>query len=155
LEDSLIIAITNQKGGVGKTTTAINVSGALALMGYRMLLIDTDPQAHSSTSCLSDPGAYSKSLYDILIHPQDNIESVIAKSTIPGLDVVVSRISMAKLEPALLGEIDGHYRLKDIIQPIVPKYDHLVIVFGAGDLLSLLKSLKERHTGNGAGPSSR
>ncbi len=127
LEDSLIIAITNQKGGVGKTTTALNVSAGLALMGYRMLLIDTDPQAHSSSSCLNDSSAYAKSLYDILVHPQDSIETIIAKSTIPGLDVAVSRISMAKLEPALLGEIDGHYRLKDIIQPILPKYDHIVI----------------------------
>ncbi len=127
LEDSLIIAITNQKGGVGKTTTALNVSAALALIGYRMLLIDTDPQAHSSSSCLNDSSSFAKSLYDILVHPEDTIEKIIAKSTIPGLDVVVSRISMAKLEPALLGEIDGHYRLKDVIQPIIPKYDHIVI----------------------------
>jgi chromosome partitioning protein len=107
LEDSLIIAITNQKGGVGKTTTALNVSAALALMGYKMLLLDTDPQAHSSTV--------------------DGLESVITKSTIPGLDVVVSKISMAKLEPSLLGEIDGHFRLKDVLQPIKSKYDHIVI----------------------------
>jgi chromosome partitioning protein len=127
LEEPLIIAITNQKGGVGKTTSALNVSAALALMGYRMLLIDTDPQAHSSSSCLNDSSSYAKSLYDILVHPQESIETIIAKSTIPGLDVVVSRISMAKLEPALLGEIDGHYRLKDVIQPILPKYDHIVI----------------------------
>ena len=123
----MIIAITNQKGGVGKTTTSLNVSAALALMGYRMLLIDTDPQAHSSTSCLADPRQYAKSLYDIMIRPADNIETIIAKSTIPGLDVVVSKISMAKLEPSLLGEIDGHFRLKDVIQPIKQKYDHIII----------------------------
>jgi chromosome partitioning protein len=127
LEDSLIIAITNQKGGVGKTTTALNVSAALALMGYKMLLLDTDPQAHSSTSCLADPSRHSKSLYDIMMHPVDGLESVITKSTIPGLDVVISKISMAKLEPSLLGEIDGHFRLKDVLQPIKSKYDHIVI----------------------------
>jgi chromosome partitioning protein len=127
LEDSLIIAITNQKGGVGKTTTALNVSAALALIGYKMLLIDTDPQAHSSTSCLANPGQYTKSLYDIMMRPSDNLETIIAKSTIPGLDVAVSKISMAKLEPSLLGEIDGHFRLKDVIQPVKPKYDHIVI----------------------------
>jgi chromosome partitioning protein len=127
LEDSLIIAITNQTGGVVKTTTALNVSAALALMGYKMLLLDTDPQAHSSTSCLADPARYNKSLYDIMMHPADGLDSVITKSTIPGLDVVVSKISMAKLEPSLLGEIDGHFRLKDVLQPVKPKYDHIVI----------------------------
>jgi len=124
---SLIIAITNQKGGVGKTTTALNVSAALALLGNRILLVDTDPQAHSTLSVLNDPSQHPKSLYDVLMHPDDRLESIITQSTIPGLDIAVSKISMAKLEPSLLGEIDGHYRLKDIIEPIRPKYDHIVI----------------------------
>jgi chromosome partitioning protein len=124
---NLIIAITNQKGGVGKTTTALNVSAALALLGYKVLLVDTDPQAHSSTSCLNDPSKHGKSLYDVLMHPSEGLESIISKSTIPGLDVAVSRISMAKLEPSLLGEIDGHFRLKDVLEPIRLRYDHVVI----------------------------
>jgi chromosome partitioning protein len=123
----LIIAITNQKGGVGKTTTALNVSAALALMGSKILLVDTDPQAHSTISVLNNPNQYTKSLYDVLMRRDDNIENIIAKSTIPGLDIAISKISMAKLEPSLLGEIDGHYRLKDIIEPIRPHYTHLVI----------------------------
>lgn len=125
--DTLIIAITNQKGGVGKTTTALNVSAALALLGNRILLVDTDPQAHSTLSVLNDPGKHPKSLYDVLMHPDQRLESITTQSTIPGLDIAVSKISMAKLEPSLLGEIDGHYRLKDIIEPIRPKYDHIVI----------------------------
>ncbi len=123
----MIIAITNQKGGVGKTTTALNVSAALALMGYKILLVDTDPQAHSSTSCMADSSRHGKSLYDIMMHPADGLETIIAKSTIPGLDVAASKISMAKLEPSLLGEIDGHYRLKDVIEPVRPKYRHIII----------------------------
>ena len=123
----MIIAITNQKGGVGKTTTALNVSAALALMGYKILLVDTDPQAHSSTSCSSDSSRQPKSLYDIMMHPGDGLESIIGQSTIPGLDIAISRISMAKLEPSLLGEIDGHYRLKDVIEPVRLKYQHIVI----------------------------
>jgi chromosome partitioning protein len=123
----LIIAITNQKGGVGKTTTALNVSAALALLGNRILLVDTDPQAHSTLSVLNDPSQHPKSLYDVLMHPDEGLESIVTQSTIPALDIAVSKISMAKLEPSLLGEIDGHYRLKDIIEPIRLRYDHIVI----------------------------
>ena len=123
----MIIAITNQKGGVGKTTTALNVSAALALLGNRILLVDTDPQAHSTVSVLNDPNRHPKSLYDILMHPEEQMESIITQSTIPGLDIAVSRISMAKLEPSLLGEIDGHFRLKDVLEPVRPKYNHIVI----------------------------
>lgn len=123
----LIIAITNQKGGVGKTTTALNISAALALMGYKILLVDTDPQAHSTISCLNDPSQHAKSLFDVMMHPEDNFDSIVSKSTIPGLDIAISKISMAKLEPSLLGEIDGHFRLKDILEPIKPHYDHIVM----------------------------
>jgi chromosome partitioning protein len=126
-EDDVIIAITNQKGGVGKTTTSLNIAAALAFLGHRVLLIDTDPQAHSTISAVSDPTQCEKSLYDILMHPEDGLETVITQSTIPGLEVAVSRIAMAKLEPSLLGEIDGHYRLKDIVEPIRPKYNHIII----------------------------
>lgn len=123
----MIIAITNQKGGVAKTTTALNVSAALALLGNKTLLVDTDPQAHSTISCLNDPSQHAKSLFDVMMHPEDNFESIVYKSTIPGLDIAISKISMAKLEPSLLGEIDGHFRLKDILEPIKPHYDHIVI----------------------------
>lgn len=123
----MIIAIANQKGGVGKTTTALNVSSALAFMGYKTLLIDTDPQAHSTISCVNDPTKFDKSLYDILMHPDYKIDSIISHSTIPGLDIAISKISMAKLEPSLLGEIDGHFRLKDILQPVYNIYDFIFI----------------------------
>jgi len=71
-------------------------------------LVDTDPQAHSTISCVMDPHSITKSLYDVLIRNEDKIENIIMRSTIPGLDVAISKISMAKLEPSLLGEIDGH-----------------------------------------------
>jgi len=123
----LVISITNQKGGVGKTTTALNVSAALAIMGKKTLLIDTDPQAHSTISTVRNPLEYDRSLFDVLIKHDENIEDIIVKSTIPGLDVAISKISMAKLEPALLGEIDGHFRLKDVLEPIRIKYDFILI----------------------------
>ncbi len=123
----MIIAITNQKGGVGKTTTSLNLSAALAFMGKSTLLVDMDPQGHSTISCVMDPHSITKSLYDVLVNSEEKIEHVILKSTIPGLDVAISKISMAKLEPSLLGEIDGHYRLKDTLEKIKNKYDFLII----------------------------
>lgn len=123
----MILAIANQKGGVGKTTTAFNLSSALALIGKRTLLIDTDPQAHSTVSSVSDPSKLEKSLYDVLVNSDENINDVIVNSVIPGLDVATSKISMAKLEPVLLGQIDGHFRLKDVVEPIKRKYDFIII----------------------------
>ncbi|MBN1222812.1 MAG: ParA family protein [Candidatus Aminicenantes bacterium] len=123
----MIIAVTNQKGGVGKTTTALNVSAALAFMGKSTLLVDIDPQANSTISTVKDPGQYEKSLYDVLSGANRDIVEAIVKSTIPGLDVAISKISMAKLEPALLGDIDSHYRLKDVLSHVKSKYDFIII----------------------------
>ncbi len=123
----MIISVTNQKGGVGKTTTALNVSSALAIMGKSTLLIDTDPQAHSTLSCVKDPSKYNNSLYDVIMNHNIKIEDIVIKSTIPGLNIAISKISMAKLEPSLLGEIDGHYRLKDVLENIKKRYDYIII----------------------------
>jgi len=123
----LIIAIANQKGGVGKTTTALNVSAALAFMGKNTLLVDTDPQANSTLSFVKDPYKYERTLYDVLSNSNGNIKEIIVKSTIPGLDIALSRISMAKLEPSLLGDIDGHYRMKDALGRIKNKYEFIII----------------------------
>lgn len=123
----MIIAIANQKGGVGKTTTAVNLSAALALMGKSTLLIDTDPQANSTISCVENPEQYKESIYDVLVGNIDGIEKVIVNSTIPGMNVAISKISMAKLESTLLGEIDGHFRLKEIVDKIKKNYDFVII----------------------------
>jgi chromosome partitioning protein len=122
----MIVAIANQKGGVGKTTTAINLAAGLALRGKPTLLIDLDPQANSSMSYL-DVSQVSRSVYDAISDPNVGFADVILPSTHPNLSVAPSRIALAKLEAKLVGELDAHFRLKDRLEPILEQYPNIVI----------------------------
>jgi len=122
----LILAIANQKGGVGKTTTAINLAAALAQRGFKTLLIDLDPQGNATLSFL-DPEQLQASVYDVLVEPGKTIKDAVHKTNIKNLDVIPARISLAKFEGKLLGDIDSHFRLKDRLTSVTPDYKYVVI----------------------------
>ncbi len=122
----MIVAIANQKGGVGKTTTAINLSAALALRGKPTLLIDLDPQSNSSLSFV-DVRAVGRNVFDALVEPNCSFRDVIVPTPHENLFLAPARISLAKLEAKLVGELDAHFRLKDRLDAVRSDFSFIVI----------------------------
>lgn len=119
-----IIAVTNQKGGVGKTTTSINFAAALAREGHRVLLIDLDPQAHSTIGLGIEPGSYDQAIHDVLVNKK-NIRDVILKTKVKNLSLVPSHIRLDKAEQQLTPEMFKESRLHKAIRNL--DFDFVVI----------------------------
>lgn len=121
-----VIAIANQKGGVAKTTTAVNLAACLALLGKKVLLIDIDPQGNSSSGLGVDKEQVKYCVYDVLINSLP-IDSVICKGEVEGLDILPATIQLAGAEIELVTAISREVKLKKAIDPVRPKYDYIFI----------------------------
>ena len=122
----MIVAIANQKGGVGKTTTAINLASALALRGKPTLLIDLDPQGNSTLSFVDrDPD--KPTVYDSIAENSCKFSEVVVPSAQENLWIAPARIALAKVEARLVGELDAHFRLRDGLKSVRKRFSHMVI----------------------------
>ncbi len=124
--DAMVIAVTNQKGGVGKTTTAVNLSACLAELGKNLLLIDIDPQGNATSGVGLDKKKIKNCIYDALINDLP-VEKVLYSCSINNLTVMPATIQLAGAEIELVPTLSREVRLKRILKPIRDKFDYIII----------------------------
>jgi len=123
---SRIIALVNQKGGVGKSTTTVNLGAALAVLGKRVLVVDLDPQGNTTTGLGIDKASIKRDIYDLLMHFA-SIDEVLCETEIPGLQIIPATINLAGAEIELVSALSRENRLKGVVGPIAGAYDFVLI----------------------------
>lgn len=124
---SKLYAITNQKGGVGKSTTCACLGTALAELGRKVIIVDLDPQAGLTTSLGFDPDSLETTIYQAIIDDSYPIQEIISKTKVPNLYFIPSNLDLAGAEAELIGEIGWDRILKDVLSPILNDYDFVFI----------------------------
>ena len=122
-----VVALCNQKGGVGKTTSTINLGAALTEYGRRVLLVDFDPQGALSVGLGIQPHQLDRTIYDVLMESSVSIDDVLLKTNVPGLDLVPSNIDLSAAEVQLVNEVAREQTLARALAPALPDYDLVLI----------------------------
>ena len=122
-----VISVVNQKGGVGKTTTTINLGAALAELGRRVLVVDLDPQHSLSVGLGVYPAQIESSIYNLLMDESTNVENFLLKTSVPGMDLIPGHRDLAAAEMGLINVIAREKRLKQRLEPILDFYDVILI----------------------------
>src|SRR5438477_5577723 len=122
-----VVAVCNQKGGVGKTTTTINLGAALAEFGRRVLLVDFDPQGALSVGLGIQPHQLDRTVYNLLMERRTSLDDVLLKTNVPGMDLLPSNIDLSAAEVQLVSEVAREQTLLRILTPVLPDYDYVLI----------------------------